>query len=113
MTVVEEYAIWLAHTGVDESAQDDLNEGCDPVSERGGEVSEEDWRAAMKLAHDIAGWIRASPETVLAQVRAAQKSPACSCPRFKDTGGYRIADLACPVHGVNGTDPGDGRWDDD
>jgi hypothetical protein len=34
----------------------------------------------------------------------------CICPRFKDTGGFRIADLACPVHGVDGTDPGDGYW---
>jgi len=37
----------------------------------------------------------------------------CICPRFRDTGGFRIADLTCPVHGVNGTDPGDGYWDDD
>ena len=36
----------------------------------------------------------------------------CNCPRFSDTGGFRIADLTCPVHGVSGTDPGDGYWDD-
>ena len=69
LTVVEEYAIWLAHTGVSESAGSDLNEGGDPVSERGGEVSDADWRAAMDLAHDIADWIRDNPETLLAQVR--------------------------------------------
>jgi hypothetical protein len=71
LTVAEEYAIWLAHTGVTESAQDDLNEGCDPISERGGEVSDEDWRAGMALAHKIADWVRKNPEAVLAQVRAA------------------------------------------
>ncbi len=37
----------------------------------------------------------------------------CICVRLKDTGGYRIADLGCPVHGVEGTDPGDGYWDDE
>lgn len=36
--------------------------------------------------------------------------PGYICPRFGDTGGFRIADLTCPVHGVNGTDPGDGPW---
>lgn len=39
--------------------------------------------------------------------------PTCICPRFRDTGGYRIADLTCPVHGVDGPEPGDGYWDDD
>jgi len=34
----------------------------------------------------------------------------CICPRFRDTGGFRIADLTCPIHGLNGTDPGDGYW---
>jgi hypothetical protein len=34
----------------------------------------------------------------------------CICPMFRDTGGFRIADLTCPVHGVHGTDPGDGQW---
>lgn len=37
----------------------------------------------------------------------------CICPRFKDTGGYRIADLCCPIHGISGTNPGDGYWDDE
>lgn len=32
---------------------------------------------------------------------------ACICAKFKDTDGYQIADLACPIHGVDGTDPGD------
>ena len=30
---------------------------------------------------------------------------------FGDTGGFRIADLCCPVHGIGGTDPGDGPWE--
>lgn len=37
----------------------------------------------------------------------------CICPRFKDTGGYRIADLQCPIHGVDGSNPGDGPWEED
>lgn len=31
----------------------------------------------------------------------------CICPRFKDIAPNLIADLTCPVHGVDGTDPGD------
>lgn len=38
--------------------------------------------------------------------------PRCICMRFSDTGGFRIADLCCPVHGAGGTEPGDGYWDD-
>jgi hypothetical protein len=34
----------------------------------------------------------------------------CNCPRFADTGGFRIADLTCPIHGIDGTEPGDGWW---
>jgi hypothetical protein len=37
--------------------------------------------------------------------------PVCVCPRFSDTGGYRIADLSCLVHGVDGLTPGDGPWE--
>lgn len=35
----------------------------------------------------------------------------CICPQFVDIGERRIADLTCPVHGVDGTDPGDGFWE--
>lgn len=31
----------------------------------------------------------------------------CICPRFRDIAPSLIADLTCPVHGINGTDPGD------
>lgn len=71
LTTVEEYAIWLAETGVADSAQDDMNEGGDPITERGDEVSEEDWIAATDLAQDIAVWIRDNPETMLRLVREA------------------------------------------
>jgi hypothetical protein len=36
---------------------------------------------------------------------------SCICTHFNDTDGYRVADLACPTHGVEGTEPGDGYWD--
>lgn len=42
--------------------------------------------------------------------RTAPPIVSCICPRFRDTGGFRIADLTCPIHGVNGSDPGDGYW---
>lgn len=35
----------------------------------------------------------------------------CICPMFDDIGEYRIADLTCPVHGDEGSDPGDGFWE--
>ena len=43
----------------------------------------------------------------------ARVPPSCICSRFSDTGGFRIADLTCPVHGVGGSHPGDGYWIDD
>ena len=38
---------------------------------------------------------------------------ACTCSRFRDTGGVRIADLACPEHGVDAGGPHDGPWEND
>lgn len=35
----------------------------------------------------------------------------CTCPQFSDIGEARLADLTCPVHGIDGTDPGDGFWE--
>lgn len=35
----------------------------------------------------------------------------CICPQFTDIGERRIADLTCPVHGVDGAEPGDGFWE--
>jgi hypothetical protein len=31
----------------------------------------------------------------------------CICPRFKDVAPNLVADLTCPIHGVQGSDPGD------
>jgi hypothetical protein len=36
---------------------------------------------------------------------------ACICKHFRDTGGVRVGDLCCPVHGVDGPEPTDGPWD--
>ena len=37
-----------------------------------------------------------------------EETPRCICPRFGDLAeGTIVADLTCPIHGVNGTDPGD------
>jgi hypothetical protein len=35
----------------------------------------------------------------------------CICTQFSDIGERRVADLLCPVHGEDGTDPGDGFWE--
>ena len=48
--------------------------------------------------------------------RSAEAEPfirpeGCICTMFRDTGGFRIADLLCPVHGVDGMVPGDGPWE--
>jgi len=42
-----------------------------------------------------------------------QEEAKCICVHFSDTAGYRISDLACPIHGINS--PGgldDGYWED-
>jgi hypothetical protein len=39
---------------------------------------------------------------------ATPPTTKCICPKFVDTGGFGIADLCCPIHGVDGSDPGDG-----
>jgi hypothetical protein len=41
------------------------------------------------------------------EATGAEGGSECVCPKFNYTGGYRIADLACPIHGVKGTNPGD------
>jgi hypothetical protein len=48
-----------------------------------------------------------------ALVTPNQLETKCICAKFSDTGGARIADLTCPIHGVNGTDPGDDMRDKD
>lgn len=63
---VETYAIWLVETGIDESVSADLNEGGDPISKAGGDVSDDEWRDARSLARRFAAWVRANPSTVIA-----------------------------------------------
>ena len=73
----------------------------------------------------ISAWNHAGPDATLEALTALELGPAdgrdaaaktepprCICVRFTDTGGFRIADLCCPVHGVGGTNPGDGYWED-
>lgn len=46
---------------------------------------------------------------VLDAIKTLSKQPTllnpCTCKRF-------LTDLWCPIHGVNGTNPGDGYWED-
>lgn len=39
--------------------------------------------------------------------RFPNHTEGCICPRFRDIAPALIADLTCPVHGGNGTNPGD------
>lgn len=43
------------------------------------------------------------------KVFLANTPPEPVCSGCINQGGFIIADLTCPVHGLNGTDPGDGR----
>lgn len=65
------------------------------------------------------GWfalVRGMQKVVVATREEAEENPrfvreeGCICPQFSDIGERRIADLTCPVHGSEGTDPGDGFW---
>jgi hypothetical protein len=68
--------------------------------------------AAETEVRALRGVIAQALAALAAGDRPSTGTPVCTCPRFNDTGGFRIADLACPVHGVDGTDPGDGYWAD-
>lgn len=68
---------------------------------------------AVVIHREWAGYQRAAMRKAEAEELAdgaTPAGPACICPKFSDIGGYRIADLCCPVHGVDGSDPGDGPW---
>jgi hypothetical protein len=67
------------------------------------------WRVALEQLEDAAGEM-SPPDS---EPEPEPGTAKCICVRFRDTGGFRIADLTCPVHGVNGTDPGDGYWEGD
>jgi hypothetical protein len=47
------------------------------------------------------------PETPLLDPRFPHHVSGCICPRFKDIAPSLLADLTCPVHGVEGASPGD------
>ena len=75
----------------------------------------EDLRLALRVL-DAAVQVRNVSAVLTAALDAleaedVQPKALCICPHFRDTGGFRIADLTCPVHGVNGTEPGDGPWE--
>lgn len=55
---------------------------------------------------------RGQPDRLLSLIAEAliqreENSRRCICPRFEDIAPNRIADLTCPIHGVDGTNPGD------
>lgn len=68
----EEFAVWLVASGAEDSATDDLNEGADPLSERGEGLDDEEHGQACDLAGRIARTIAVNPEQFLAWYRAVQ-----------------------------------------
>lgn len=70
MNRIEEFAVWLVATGAEDSATDDLNEGGDPLSERGDHLDGNDHQQACDLAQDIAGAITSNPEAFIAWYRS-------------------------------------------
>lgn len=70
----------------------------------------------QKVSHEAA---MASATTKTTRVVPVPPAPTgdyvrpegCNCPMFSDTGGFRLADLTCSVHGALGSDPGDGYWE--
>lgn len=75
MNRIEEYAVWLAETGIDDSAHEDLNEGGDPLSADGEELDDDEWREAKDLAREMAGAVRDNPEAFLAWVASVKPVP--------------------------------------
>lgn len=76
------------------------------------------WKRARELTAAAIGRQRADLEPPAAtaprtaQQEAFQRPSGCICVMFRDTGGFRIADLTCPVHGIGGSEPGDGHWEE-
>jgi hypothetical protein len=82
-----------------------MPDGLEPDTDLGAAV-----REARTCASCRAHWerARAAIDAYEARVQAPAGEPECICPRFRDLPeGTIIADLTCPVHGVDGTDPGD------
>jgi hypothetical protein len=69
------------------------------------------WDEAIDRAYATLDSLVEQVETLTNKTAASPPPQAhvegCICPRFKDIAPDLIADLTCPVHGVNGTDPGD------
>lgn len=72
MTNIEEFALWLVESGINDSADTVLHEGADPASERGEELSDEEWRAGRNLAYDMASAVRDNPDAFLAWVASVK-----------------------------------------
>lgn len=70
LTRVEEYAVWLAEVGIGDSAQEDMNEGMDPLSGRDEPLDDGEWRGATDLAREMASVVRDNPEAFLAWFQA-------------------------------------------
>lgn len=80
-------------TGVEVSLEDDI---VDELTKMARYLDDE----ASVVVHDcirVVTWHFARQES--------EESNECICIQFGDTGGVYISDLACPVHGVNGTNP--------
>jgi hypothetical protein len=107
---------------------DSLLERLPPVTARAAEdprmvLLEDAWTLICELAAgghqgvagEVSSWRERYEQAVrehAGQLAAKASAPkACICPRFPDTGGCRVGDLTCPVHGVNGTEPLDGPWE--
>lgn len=58
MNEIEKYAVELVHEGAAHCAQDDLNEGDEPLDEN-------DWRIACDLGREMARAIKDNPESFL------------------------------------------------
>lgn len=57
------------------------------------------------------GYVRV-PDCEECEGRGIDRPEGCICPYFTDTNNFRIADLGCPVHGVNGVSAQpDDEWD--
>jgi hypothetical protein len=82
---------------------------CERICDTAFQVNDNLFRCTQGYGHDA---VCGSSDEPFASAPVPAPRLECVCPRFRDTGGYRIADLTCPIHGVNGTEPGDGYWED-
>lgn len=64
----------------------------------------------MSIARAALAVSPSEPVPQQADPRFPHHVEGCICPRFGDIAPSLVADLTCPVHGVDGTDPGDVEW---